>query len=272
MSTSPSSTSQVPRAICDLSTPLPIVALPCGSMSMSNTRRRVAASDAARLTAVVVLPTPPFWFAMAMTRFIGRQCTALSRRSELSSGDQFLRTKRGPTQPLARDLVGHGTRRTVLATGALEDLCETSGYGMDISDDLRLRGGSLVLVPHADYAPGVDDVVGGVKDPGRLQRRSILGLRQLVIGRTGDDARSQARNRLRIEHGAERTGGQHVDFEGKNLVRSHGARPEFPDRAADDLRSHIGDRQPHALRCEQLAEVIADAAEALHRDSHALEV
>jgi hypothetical protein len=30
----------------------------------------VAVKDAARFTAVVVLPTPPFWFAIAMTRFI----------------------------------------------------------------------------------------------------------------------------------------------------------------------------------------------------------
>jgi hypothetical protein len=30
----------------------------------------VAASEAARLTAVVVLPTPPFWLATAMTRFM----------------------------------------------------------------------------------------------------------------------------------------------------------------------------------------------------------
>jgi hypothetical protein len=29
-------------------------------MSMSSTRRRVAAKEAARFTAVVVLPTPPF--------------------------------------------------------------------------------------------------------------------------------------------------------------------------------------------------------------------
>ena len=43
-----------------LSTPEPIVALPCGSRSINSTRRRVAASEAARLTAVVVLPTPPF--------------------------------------------------------------------------------------------------------------------------------------------------------------------------------------------------------------------
>ena len=60
-SQSPSSTSVSRRAATlRLSMPQPMVALPCGSMSMSSTRRCVAASDAARLTAVVVLPTPPF--------------------------------------------------------------------------------------------------------------------------------------------------------------------------------------------------------------------
>ena len=46
--------------------PLPVVALPCGSRSMTSTRLFRAASEAARLTVVVVLPTPPFWLATAM--------------------------------------------------------------------------------------------------------------------------------------------------------------------------------------------------------------
>src|SRR5690554_1197356 len=50
-----------------LSKPLPMVALPCGSRSITSTRRLVATSEAARLMQVVVLPTPPFWFAMAKT-------------------------------------------------------------------------------------------------------------------------------------------------------------------------------------------------------------
>src|SRR5512139_4082606 len=50
--------------------PQPIVALPCGSRSISRQRRFVAASEAVRLTAVVVLPTPPFWLATAMMRFM----------------------------------------------------------------------------------------------------------------------------------------------------------------------------------------------------------
>ena len=70
MFTSPSSTSVTERSSVRLSTPQPMVALPCGSRSISSTRRWVAASEAARLTAVVVFPTPPFWLATAMIRFI----------------------------------------------------------------------------------------------------------------------------------------------------------------------------------------------------------
>src|SRR3954470_9864040 len=48
--------------------PSPVLALPCGSRSITRTRFRVAARAVARLIAVVVLPTPPFWLATAMTR------------------------------------------------------------------------------------------------------------------------------------------------------------------------------------------------------------
>jgi hypothetical protein len=43
-------------------------------------RRLVAANEAARFTAVVVFPTPPFWFATAITRFIRAQSVAHSSR------------------------------------------------------------------------------------------------------------------------------------------------------------------------------------------------
>src|SRR5687767_381936 len=48
--------------------PSPVLALPCGSRSTTSTRWPAAASAVARLTAVVVLPTPPFWLATAMIR------------------------------------------------------------------------------------------------------------------------------------------------------------------------------------------------------------
>ena len=47
--------------------PRPVVALPWGSESMTRTLRSLAAREAARLMAVVVFPTPPFWLAMAKT-------------------------------------------------------------------------------------------------------------------------------------------------------------------------------------------------------------
>ena len=43
--------------------PDPVVALACESMSIKRTFLLVAAREAAKFTAVVVFPTPPFWLA-----------------------------------------------------------------------------------------------------------------------------------------------------------------------------------------------------------------
>src|SRR5689334_2015071 len=48
--------------------PRPVVALPWGSESMTRTLRSLAAKEAPKLIAVVVLPTPPFWLVIASTR------------------------------------------------------------------------------------------------------------------------------------------------------------------------------------------------------------
>ena len=45
-----------------------MLALPCGSKSITSTDLSIAAIAVARLTAVVVLPTPPFWLVTAITR------------------------------------------------------------------------------------------------------------------------------------------------------------------------------------------------------------
>jgi hypothetical protein len=47
---------------------MPVEAFPCGSRSTTSTRYPMSARAAPRLTAVVDLPTPPFWLAIAMTR------------------------------------------------------------------------------------------------------------------------------------------------------------------------------------------------------------
>src|SRR5208282_2698212 len=51
-----------------LTKPSPLVEFDWGSQSTSSVLTSAAASEAARLMAVVVLPTPPFWLATAMTR------------------------------------------------------------------------------------------------------------------------------------------------------------------------------------------------------------
>src|SRR3989344_316317 len=48
------------------SNPTPDVEFACGSASTKSVRCSSTAKDAARLMAVVVFPTPPFWLAMAI--------------------------------------------------------------------------------------------------------------------------------------------------------------------------------------------------------------
>ena len=59
-----------PRVSSLRSAPSAVDAFPWGSSSMTRTRSPPEASAAARLTALVVLPTPPFWFATAMIRVL----------------------------------------------------------------------------------------------------------------------------------------------------------------------------------------------------------
>src|SRR3546814_19010664 len=61
--------------------PSPVLAFPCGSRSTIKTCSPIAASAVARLMAVVVLPKPPFWFAIVLMRlfWVMQHLTPLSR-------------------------------------------------------------------------------------------------------------------------------------------------------------------------------------------------
>src|SRR5687767_14402927 len=60
--------------------PRPVVALPCGSRSARRVGRPARARPAARLTAVVVLPTPPFWLTTASV--LRRSFSDVSRQTD----------------------------------------------------------------------------------------------------------------------------------------------------------------------------------------------
>jgi hypothetical protein len=56
-------------------------------MSTSSVRFSAAATLAARFTAVVVLPTPPFWFTTARTRVAGEAEVAVAEADAFVAGD-----------------------------------------------------------------------------------------------------------------------------------------------------------------------------------------
>src|SRR5436305_2179455 len=86
--------------------PRPVVALPWGSRSTTKTRYPSSARAAPRLTAVVVLPTPPFWLATAMKRGSGRATAVGAVHSGVGGGSGGARST---------DAEGSGAWSTVTA-------------------------------------------------------------------------------------------------------------------------------------------------------------
>src|SRR3954453_6142647 len=72
------------RSMFCAGTPSPTESAPCGSRSISRTRRPYSTRLAPRLMVEVVLPTPPFWLHIAMT-FAG-PCTFLGFGSGIGRG------------------------------------------------------------------------------------------------------------------------------------------------------------------------------------------
>src|SRR3990172_1089617 len=122
-----------------LSMPLPMVALPCGSRSTSSTRCLVAARLAARLTLVVVLPTPPFWLVIARIFAI-----ALTHRTE-----QNQMTRGAHARHLQRD---HASQ--------FESIRQLSQFFMRVNP-----------------FPRCDGPVCGARAPGELQKLGQVGNR-----------------------------------------------------------------------------------------------
>ena len=99
--------------------PSPVLRLPWGSRSTTSVRKPRSARQAPRFTAVVVLPTPPFWLATAMRRGSGRAAVAPGlRASTLSVSTRSSGTSSG-------GIVGGSRDRWVVA--AAEPGAEPSG-------------------------------------------------------------------------------------------------------------------------------------------------
>ena len=95
--------------------------------------------------------------------------------------------------------------------------------------------------------------------------------RELIVRGAGDDLRLEARDGRVVERGAERARRDHIALDLEDLVERDDARAELARGTLRLERIDIGDGYLRALRVELLAEVVADMADPLYRDVHALE-
>src|SRR5215469_4207935 len=84
--------------------PTPLVAFDCGSQSTSSVFSFAEASEAARLMAVVVFPTPPFWLATAIMRAIFNFLLENQRLERQHSPESFGMQRRITVQALKNSI------------------------------------------------------------------------------------------------------------------------------------------------------------------------
>src|SRR5690606_28845197 len=102
------------------------LALPWGSRSITRTRSPIAASAVARLMAVVVLPTPPFWLAIVIIRVIPAALNASGRSQLICAASWILRESRFPDRRRCGVLTDRIARRHGFLPPRVgnPDLCE----------------------------------------------------------------------------------------------------------------------------------------------------
>src|SRR3954471_7128751 len=130
---------------------MPLVEFDCGSQSISRVFTSAAANDEARLMAVVVFPTPPFWLATAITRPIQFLENHRDERSivRLNAGRnaQFTFSKQSCSKLVCNSRsVPRGTLRKTLEELASQRALGTRERGRDWRRCPRLR-----LVFHVEH-------------------------------------------------------------------------------------------------------------------------
>src|SRR3954447_19809295 len=126
-------TSAIERSTVFRLTPSPAVRLACGSMSTHRTRYPSSASAPARLIAVVVFPTPPFWLAIAITFVTGASPQGFAETARGRGGGETVRPWYAPQNPSGHPGYPH-------ASGVVHRICGYPGVVSDASgaDMMRL--------------------------------------------------------------------------------------------------------------------------------------
>src|SRR5512145_2488146 len=154
-----------------LSMPEPMVALPWGSRSITSTRWPTLARPAARLTVVVVLPTPPFWLA---TQKIFAMFALLADRELDAEADE----------EHTRDLFQHAADQGVGAHALRQEVREQHGAQAIGKGQHRDGGGHHAEGEHALVPRRVDEQrkEGHVEDDGLgVQQGDEEGLLEIVV-------------------------------------------------------------------------------------------
>src|SRR6185312_4245081 len=162
--------------------------------------------------------------------------------------------------------VGGQVGRHVLGLADLEDAAQV------VVDRAHHAHRALAVVAvdfqrHVHHAAGIHRVIRCIQHAALLQLVADLAGGQLVVGRAADDLRLDAVDRLRVDGAAQRARRVHVSVDVVDLVQAHRFATQLVDAALHRILVDVGDEYLGALFAQQLDELAADVAGALHGEA-----
>src|SRR5690625_2879891 len=164
-------------------------------------------------------------------------------------------------------LLGHAVGglpgRDAVALGDLEDAAQV------VVDGAHHAHGAFAVVAvdfqrHVHHAAGIDGVVRRIQHAATGQLVADLVGGQLVVGRAADDLGLDAIDGIFVDGAAQRAGAVDIGVHVVDVVQAHGLAAQLVHAALHRVLVDVGDEHLGALFAQQLDELAADVAGALH--------
>ena len=163
----------------------------------------------------------------------------------------------------ARQLLGGASRWHTLRAGELEHTADGVGdLGGALPGSLAVVAGELL--GEVDDPAGVHDEVRRIQDPARGERVVVDTVGELVVGGATHRAALQPRDRLLVQHAAQRARREDVAVLLECPLDREPRGSDLPHQHVDAFAVHVRHRNASPRFDEEAREVRADMADAVH--------
>ncbi len=127
------------------------------------------------------------------------------------------------------------------------------------------------VVGELDDAAGVDYIVRCIEDAAGSEFCSMARVRQLIVGRSGNDAGMNIANRAVVDRAAKGAGRKHINVYGMNVMSVDASGAELIGGPVERRGVQIRHMEPGSCFVQQARQIVTNRAETLNGDVYSVQ-